>query len=312
MCDNSKMLGILFGLGSAVAFGANAIITRRGMLRVSPNYIATISIFTGSCFFLPINAITGDLLRIGQLHWKAYLFWILSGVIHFALGRTWAYRSIQLLGATRSNVMTSLSPGVTVALAMMILKERMTPLMGLGILFALAGPLLIILKEQTVSPSQIAPGPYGKEVDRHTLLVGMFYGIGAAVFWGSSAIFIKFGLDTGGSPVAGTLIAYVAACVVISPSVLLNDKHRKELFREGRKSLQIAIISGLTTSVAQLLKYLSLAYGSVIVVSLVGRTSPLWVLFFAFLFNRKYESFSRWVLLGNGLLIIGTILVVLP
>lgn len=306
------MPGNLFALGSAVAFGANAIITRRGMLRVSSNYIATISVFTGCLFFLPINAMTGDLFGLGQLSWKAYLFWALSGVIHFALGRTWAYRSIQLLGSNRSNIVTGLSPGVTVALAMMILKERMTPLMGLGILFALAGPLLIILKEQTVRQSQLASSSSGKEVDRHTLFVGMVYGIGAAVFWGSSAIFIKFGLEAGGSPVTGTLIAYVAAATVISPSVLLNDKQRKELFHEGRKSLPLAISSGLTTSVAQLLKYLSIAYGSVIVVSLVGRTTPLWVLLFAFLFNREYESFSRWVFLGNGLLIIGTILVILP
>jgi uncharacterized membrane protein len=184
--------------------------------------------------------------------------------------------------------------------------------MGFGILLSLAGPLLIILKEQTVRQSQLASSSSGKEVDRHTLFVGMVYGIGAAVFWGSSAIFIKFGLEAGGSPVTGTLIAYVAAATVISPSVLLNDKQRKELFHEGRKSLPLAISSGLTTSVAQLLKYLSIAYGSVIVVSLVGRTTPLWVLLFAFLFNREYESFSRWVFLGNGLLIIGTILVILP
>jgi drug/metabolite transporter (DMT)-like permease len=306
------MHGILFALGSAVAFGANAIITRRGMLRVSSNYIATLSVFTGCLFFLPINAITGDLFELGHLSWKAYLFWALSGIIHFALGRTWAYRSIQLLGSNRSNIVTGLSPAATVALAMMILKERITPLMGFGILLSLAGPLLIILKEQTVRQSQPASGAPGMELDRHTLLVGMLYGVGAAVFWGSSAVFIKLGLETGGAPVTGTLISYVAAAAAISPSVLLNDKQRKELFHEGKKSLQSAISSGLTTSVAQLLKYLSLAYGSVIVVSLVGRTTPLWVLLFAFIFNRKYESFSRWVFLGNGLLIIGTILVLLP
>jgi drug/metabolite transporter (DMT)-like permease len=306
------MLGILLGLGSAVAFGANAIITRRGMLRLSPDYIATLSVFTGCCFFLVATGITGDLFTLGQLSWKAFLFWALSGIIHFALGRTWAYRSIQILGSNRSNVVTSLSPGVTVVLAVLILKERMTPLMVLGILFSLAGPVLIILKEQMVRQPHTTPDSYGKELDRNALLRGMFYGVGAAVFWGSSAIFIKFGLETGGSPVIGTFIAYVAAAGVIGPSFLLNDQRRKELFREGRKSLQVAAFSGLTTSIAQLLKYLSIAYGSVIVVSLVGRTTPLWVLLFAFLFNRSYESFSRWVFIGNGLLIIGTILVVLP
>ena len=47
-----------------------------------------------------------------------------------------------------------------------------------------------------------------------------------------------------------------------------------------------------------------------IVVSLMLRTLPLWVLLFAFIFNREYESFSRWVLFGNGLLMVGTILII--
>ena len=307
------MLGILFGLGSAVAFGANSIITRRGMLRVSSNYIATLSVFTGCLFFVPVTGITGDLLAMGRFHWKAYVFMALSGVIHFALGRSWSYRCVQLLGSTRSTILSSLSPIATVVLAVVILKETITLTMGFGIFLSLSGPLLMLLREQTVRRSQTTISrPHGKEIDRHTLFLGAFYGIGGAIFWGSSAIFVKFGLESGGSPIAGCLIAYVAASAVISPSVLLNDEHRKEIFREGRKSLQAAFFSGLTTSIAQLLKYLSLGYGSVIVVSLVGRTSPLWVLLFAFIFNRQYESFSRWVLLGNGLLIIGTILVILP
>jgi len=46
------------------------------------------------------------------------------------------------------------------------------------------------------------------------------------------------------------------------------------------------------------------------VVSLMLRTIPLWSLLFSFLFMREYESFSRWVLLGNALLVVGAILVV--
>ena len=98
------------------------------MLRVSSNYVATISIFTGFLFFILVTGMTGDLYGIAGLHWKAYCFWALSGIIHFALGRTWAYRSLQLLGSNRSNIVTSLSPIATVALAMLILKETVTPL----------------------------------------------------------------------------------------------------------------------------------------------------------------------------------------
>jgi drug/metabolite transporter (DMT)-like permease len=304
------VLGVLLGLGSAAVFGANSIITRRGVLRVSSNYVATISILTGVLFFLPVTGITGDLAGIAHLHWKAYTFWALSGIIHFALGRTWAYRSLQLLGSTRSNIVTSLSPIATVALALLVLKETVTPLQSIGILFTLSGPILMLWKEQTSSVVSSPMKLY--QVDSHTLLIGILYGAGAAVFWGSSAIFIKFGLEAGGSPVAGTLIAYAAASAIVCPSSWWKAESRRELRNEGRKSLQIAIFSGLTTSIAQLFRYLSFAYGSVIVVSLMLRTLPLWVLLLAFVFNREYESFSRWVLIGNGLILVGTILVIIP
>jgi drug/metabolite transporter (DMT)-like permease len=305
------VLGVLLGLGSAVVFGANSIITRRGVLRVSSNYVATISIFTGLLFFILVTGMTGDLYGIARLQGKAYLFWALSGIIHFALGRTWAYRSLQLLGSNRSNIVTSLSPVATVALAMLILKETVTPLQFLGIIFTLAGPILMLMKEETSAEgSPMKSGSHGKEVNAHNLSLGVLYGAGAALFWGSSAIFIRLGLEAGGSPVAGTLIAYAAASFVISPPFLFSADKRREIFSGGRKPLPVAIFSGLTTSIAQLLRYLAFGFGSVIVVSLMLRTLPLWVLLFAFIFNRQHESFSRWVLIGNGLLMIGTILII--
>ena len=306
------MLGILFGLLSAVAFAANSIVSRRGMLRVSPNYIATISIFTGFVFFLPIAGITGDLLGIGQFHWKAYLFWALSGVIHFVLGRTWGFRSLHLLGSTRSSIVINLSPIVTVVFAMTIFKEKMTLPMVFGILFSLTGPLLIILKEQTANGPRRMSSLSGKELDRRTLHMGVFYGLGTALFWGSSFIFIKFGLESGGSAISGNLIAYAAASTVIIPSMILRGETRKEILGKDRRALQAAILSGVLISIAQLLRFLSFGYGSAIVVSFMGRTSPIWILLFAFLFNREYESFSRWVFLGNGLLILGALLFIFP
>jgi uncharacterized membrane protein len=147
----------------------------------------------------------------------------------------------------------------------------------------------------------------GKDVDRHTLYKGMFFGAGAALFWGSSAIFIKLGLASGGSPLAGSFIAHVAAGLAILPSSLLNRQTRTELLQKDWASLRLAILSGLTSCTAQLLRYLAFSYGSVILVSLMHRTLPLWVLLFAFIFNRAYESFSRWVLIGNALIVAGTL-----
>src|SRR4030042_1281234 len=131
------MLGAILGLISAVAFGANSIITRRGMLRVSSNYVATLTVFTGPIFFLIVGGMTGDLFKLRQMPLQAYVYLALSGITHFALGRTWGYRSIQLIGSNRSNIVSSLNPVVTIILAMIILKETITLIMGIGILCTL-------------------------------------------------------------------------------------------------------------------------------------------------------------------------------
>jgi drug/metabolite transporter (DMT)-like permease len=305
------MLGVILALISAAAFGANTIITRRGMFRASSNYVATITVFSGPIFFLIIASITGDIFRLRQIPWLAYLFLALSGVSHFALGRTWGYRAIQLIGSTRSNLVTSLHPIVTIILAMIILKETVTFIMVIGILCTLTGPLLIFLNEQVIAGDAQLKNLHGRDLDRPTLYRGMLYGIGAAIFWGSSAIFIKLGLEHGGYPISGTLIAYLAASIAIAPSALFNKKHREELLNGDKLSFKMALFSGLTVNLAQFLRYIAFGSGSVIVVSLMLRTIPVWVLFFAFIFIRKYESFSRWVLLGNGLVMIGAVLVLL-
>jgi drug/metabolite transporter (DMT)-like permease len=306
------MLGVILGIISAAAFGANTIITRRGMFRVSSNYVATITVFSGPIFFFVIASISGDIFRLRQIPWLAYLFLALSGVSHFALGRTWGYRAIQLIGSTRSNLVTSLHPIITVILAIVILKETITFIIVIGALCTLAGPLLIFLKEQVIeSESEFNKNLHGRNLNKPTLYKGMLYGIGAAIFWGSSAIFIKLGLDHGGSPIPGSLIAYLTASIAIAPSALFKKEHREELLNGDKLSFQLALFSGLTVNLAQFLRYIAFGFGSVIVVSLMLRTVPLWVLFFAFAFIRKYESFSRWVLLGNALILIGAVLVLL-
>ncbi len=305
------MLGAILGLGYAAFFGVNSIVVRRGVLRVSSNYMATLTVFSGPIFFFVLTLATGELFKIAAFNWKATLFFALSGIIHFALGRTFGYRSVQILGATRSGIMTGLNAIVSVVLAVIILKETLTPLMIVGICFSLSGPIIMGLKEErTTRIVDLSVNRQSKHLDRKTFYRGLFFGIGSAIFWGSSPIFIKLGLDNGGSSLAGSFIAYSAASLVVSIS-LLNETNREEIFKVDKQALRLAVMSGMTTNIAQMLRYVALNYSTVIVLSLVSRTIPIWTLFFSFIFNRKLESFSRWVLLGNALLTIGTILVLL-
>ena len=304
------MIGIILSLGFAAVFGVNALFTRKGVLLASSTFAVLTSVFMGPLFFLLVLLITGEMSTLSHFSWQAFIFFAASGIIHFSLGRSCAYRSIQLVGATRSYVVTGLSTIVAILLAIVVLRETFTLLMALGTLFCLSGPTLLALKENAKKVNPARTGAADNVLSRHALYIGLLYGIGAAVFWGSSPIFIKLGLQHGGSSIAGIFVAYCAATITLS-TILLERGTRQQLFRLDKTAFRWFLLSGLTVNTAQMLRYLALSYCPVIIVSLLARTIPLWVLLLSFLFNREHESFSRWVLLGNGLLLIGTILVLL-
>lgn len=305
------MLGTLFALGAAASFATQSVVIRRGVRFASVDYLANISIFSGLLFFLLISILTGDLFRLGEFNWKVYALFTFSGVIHFVLGRTFGFRCIQYVGSTRSNVITGLHTIVSILLAIVVLRENLTPITTLGVLLALSGPVLIASKEHTAAKAVSSTASHGsKDVDRRTLYVGMLYGAGAALFWGSSAIFIKIGLDNGGTSIGGSLMAYAAASIAIS-HVLVNRNGREEIFNSDVRTMRLGVAIGMATNIGQMQRFLALGHAPVIIVSLMMTTQPVWVLLFSFLFNRKYESFSRWVFLGNSLVLAGTILVIL-
>src|SRR4030042_3254479 len=272
------MLGAILGLLSAAGFGVTTIIIRRAMLRVSANYIATLTVVTGPIFFLAAAVLTGEIWKLWHFPCQAHAFLALSGIVHFAFGRSWGYRSRRLIGATRSNIVTSLNPIVTVLLAIMILGETLSFSMLIGLILTLLGPIVLLKERVSVENQHSKVGEPGKGLDRRTFYKGIFYGFGAALFWGSSAILIKLGLENGGTPVAGTFIAYSSASLVIAPSSFLNREHREEILGGDKTSIKDALYSGLTSNIAQLIRYIALGFGSAIVVSLMLRTIPLWSL----------------------------------
>ncbi|MBI4320146.1 MAG: DMT family transporter [Chloroflexi bacterium] len=305
------MAAVILAFASAACFGANNVVIRRGVLRVSPNYFSFVSISFSPLYFLVVATVSGEIFRLGQVPWQGYAFFVAAGVVNFALGRTFSLRAIQLIGSNRSNTIVGLFPVPGTILAMLVLQETLTPWMVIGIIVSLCGPVVIALKEETVDKAAHLPGRVvGREIDRRALYQGMLYGAGASLFFGASPIFIKMGVENGSSSIIGILTAYTAAALAVSPALLARET-REEMFGFDGKPFRLIFISVLASSTAQLLRYLAFEYGTVIAVGWVERTYPVWVLLFAFIFNRRLESFSRWVLLGNALLLIGTILVVL-
>jgi drug/metabolite transporter (DMT)-like permease len=79
----------------------------------------------------------------------------------------------------------------------MILGETLSFSMLIGLILTLLGPIVLLKEKVSVEDQHSKVGEPGKGLDRRTLYKGIFYGLGAALFWGSSAILIKLGWKTG-------------------------------------------------------------------------------------------------------------------
>ena len=136
-------------------------------------------------------------------------------------------------------------------------------------------------------------------------------GIIVGLITGIDYIFMKLGLSSTSSPspVAAAFISFAAATVV-SSAFLCNENKRTTLFNMKREGVRLYFISGMFGSVGHLMRYVALSLGPASVVAPIVSTSPIFVLLFSFLLNRKLEVFSLNVIIGIIAVVVGAILLV--
>ncbi|HKZ50782.1 MAG TPA: EamA family transporter [Dehalococcoidia bacterium] len=292
------MLAPILALLAAAGVAGSAVCTRRGTLWGQPANGARLTILMGPLIFVVLATAFGEMGLLGQLSWRAWVFFGAAGVVHFVLGRTINYMAVQAIGASRGTVVTNLNPVVTVTLAMIIFGERLKWGIALGAPFLLLGPTLMAYGEgrRYRSPSP-GPGAVATRPSIAQLRRGLSLAFLSAIFWGISPIFIKLGLEQERAPFLGAFISYSAAAVLVG-SVLAHPSTRYDFFNMDPRGRWWYFLSGLSIAAGQCLRYVAFSRGDVTLVVLLMQTIPLWVLTFTFLLNRHIESLNRYIVAG--------------
>ena len=97
---DTLLLGALFSILSSASFGINTVFARRGVLGTSATNGIYISVPMGVPLLAIAALLTGQLLSIGALSPRDFLFLAAAGAIHFLLGRYSNYRQPRLLAPT--------------------------------------------------------------------------------------------------------------------------------------------------------------------------------------------------------------------
>lgn len=280
------------------------ICTRRGVLRVKDAALGGyISVFVAPPLFLLTAIALSDLRSIATFTGRGYLWLALAGIIHFVLGRSSNYWSLKYLGANMASIVVALSPVYTVLLGIFILGEHMTGNTALGCALIIIGPASLFWPEQRGTHENTDHGNkprLSKKGIMASLLSGICYGI--------TPLFIKLGLQQGGSALAGTLISYTTATLVLG-TTMIHRGRREAVVHMERRALMWFALSGFFVALAQLFRYIALKLSPISIAGPLTATSPIFLLLLSFIVNRNVESFRFTVILGIILVVLGTIMV---
>ena len=136
------MLGIAFGLMAATCWGFSAILVRLGLQHIRPTTGTWLSLLPGTILVMALALVFNPEV-FPTLTAVAFLWFALSGLFNFALGRFFNAVSIQLAGVARATPLFSTAPLFATILAVIFLGESVTPWIIVGTLTIVCGIALI-------------------------------------------------------------------------------------------------------------------------------------------------------------------------
>ena len=308
------MLGPILAILSALSFSLQNIMARRGVANAPASAGAFITIWLGVPIFAIGALVSGQLFEVDSLSLKAYVYLAVAGAIHFVVGRSFNYRAIAAIGAARAAPIASLTTPYSILIAIVFLNESISVLMAVGIVFILAGPLVMVeRKRQPVSagPGVAGSPPREERAFEFKQAEGYFFASISAMAYGTSPVFIRAALEgESGLSVLGGLVSYAAAALLMLVGVALTS--RSDLVTSLKPATIRAFVgAGFFVAIAQMLRFMALSLAPVAVVTSLNRAGNVFTLGLSWIFNRHLEFITPRVVAGVLASVCGAIILVI-
>ncbi|MCS7135814.1 MAG: DMT family transporter [Nitrososphaerota archaeon] len=292
------MLGLTLSLLSAVIFGLNSVVVRRGLITGDVYPSVWISLIFAIPYTLVISSLTGEIWALTNLSFTAIIYFAIAGISNFLVVRYLIYMAIKLAGATVTLPIVSCDTLITVFLGIIVLGEGFSFKLIVATILVVIGIVLVTSRNAHVE------GGRGSIINFKR---GILYAILAMLSLSISSITIRLGTLETNTPSLGLLISNFFA--LTTGSVLLAlPKYKEEVLSVDVKAKNYFLIGAFLVTTGQLTRYVALANAPVSLASPVINTHPLFTLILSYIFNRKLEVFDWKVLVGTPLVVIALIL----
>jgi len=258
-------MGIVGGLGSAIAWAAISILARTLSDRMTPAGINAFRSTVGGLAVLAVAVASGyggEIIRMPL--WAVLALW-LSISVGFAIGDTLFFEGMRYLGVTRAHTLSMVHPLLSTLVGIGLLGEPITPRRALGILLVLAGIALIVTGHEEVSGEAVG----GRR--RGIRLV-----LGAAVTWTLAAVLLKAPLRAV-SAMAATAVRSPLGGLVLWATPWTRGTWGTVWKSRGREVGFLTAIC-LLSATSSFLFTMGIKYGGVAVGTVLSTTSPLFTI----------------------------------
>jgi drug/metabolite transporter (DMT)-like permease len=277
-----------------VSFGVFQAVNRRVNQLIDP-YRTTFALLLVAVVGLGVFSVgTQDLSLLPLAPVSAFIAFGAAGVIHFFFGWTFLSLSQQRIGAANTGVVTAATPLLGSLLAALVLNEPFGAVVLIAIALVSAGVILIARRTSDGSGRR---------------LTYPWFALGASLSWGSSPLFIRWGLDGLASPVIGVTIGLAAAAALYA--VVLASGRAPTTSGAPPEVRRWILIGGILVAGAIAAQWTALDLVEVnVVVTLQQVATPVVVLVAPFIVGTAIERWTRRLILGMVCVIAGSTMVI--
>ena len=290
------MSGALWATISGIGFGFFQAFNRRAG-RAFDAYFSTFVLIAISALILAGAAVlTEDLSRLNGVTLATFANFALAGLIHFYLGWTLLTVSQNKIGAARTGALSGTSPLFALFISALAFNEFLRlPVLG-GILMLVSGVYLVSFDKN----------PFAEASGRQW--IDSLYGLGVAVCFSISPIFIRGGLKYLDSPLLGVTIGMSFSALAYGIILLF----RRASLLQGSLTTDAIIfqlLASVFTGLSTWTRWIALDKAAVGVVLALGRLNvPVVLILAPILVGKAQENVTLRVWLGAALIIAGSLI----
>lgn len=287
------MPAAILALSSSFLASVTMILMKKAIMRTNPTTAMLLVTLVGSIIYSLISffAVPFSYLKSGAL-----IYFMIAGLFSPALVRWLYFISLDRIGPSVSSSILATGPAFTAIIAIVLLNEKITLQISLGILTIIGG--IAILERDMNNEAEIG----------HRRRKDLIFPLLSALFFSFAVVTRKLGLGILDSPIFGVTVGFVTSLAVYSV-VCLGSKKMRSAVLIRKQDLPIFLAAGTSLTAAWLSLFYALSYGEAIIVTPLANLHPLFVVVLSYFFLGKIEKITKNILAGACVIVAGVLLI---